>query len=740
MKIYNAPVIGALYIYSIGKVYIINMKGDVYMTFQKMLSDISMDIMSLEDASKEIQSKDHMKVINYYAHINDISKEPLTDGQLQELEAIVDILQILYNSAIGSPISDSDYDSMQETLVNMGIPRLTGTVEINDSNKVSGIYTTLRGTLDKTYYLYPNEVRTNKSRKYLDEWIKSTEALYERKTGKHINLNNVDVILQSKYDGSSVTMEWDAIHPPVWITRGDTTNNRASDVTNVMKQFNDVFCHGKPVGIKFEVMMTEENLAKINDLIPDSDKKYKNSRQIVTSILNSGEVDFKAEYLYPVPLRIIHPGEDIEEIHPDMYEKFPTQICKLKDRDVIKKFANEHRYVRYRGMRLRTDGVVITIADKEICKVLGRDNNINNFEVAYKFTEESAISRVKNIEFYVSSFGYITPVLVVNDVILKGNTINHISLANKERFDELALCYGDEVKVLYDIIPYATIDASCKRHIHGRRIDFVRFCPKCGHELNLNVVQVQCKNPMCPSRIIGNILHYCTVIRIQHIGYSTLEQLWNAGLLKNGIRSLYSLKKKANEITDLEGFGQLKAKKIISEIEAKRRLNDYEFFGALGIEGISVKSFRGIFAHIKLTDFVNMIQAKSFELLKERLLLTNSIGYSKTNTIVDWVKNTDNRKELMKLLNELIIKETYSETQLSKNMIKVVFTGCRPTDEMRSMLENHGYEACDSWNSQARYLVIPREGFTSNKVSKAMEKHIPIITIGNITRDIPGLI
>lgn len=708
------------------------------MTFQKILNDVSMDIMTLEDASKEIQKKDHLKKINYYSHLRSITQEPLSDGELQELECIVDILQILYNSAVGSPISDSDFDSMQETLVDMGIPRLTGTVEINDSAKVSGTYTTLRGTLDKTYYLYPDEPRTNKSRKYLDEWIKSTEALYEKKTGKKIDLNKVKIAIQSKFDGSSVSLEWNG-KEAVWITRGDTANNRASDVSHVMKQFNDLYCNSGPCGVKFEVMMTEENLQKINELIADPKKRYKNSRQVVTSILNSTEPDFKAEYLYPVPLRIIHPGEDMEEIHPDMYAKFPTQICTFGDRDIIKKFADEHRYVKYMGMRLRTDGAVLTILDPEIRRVLGRDNNINNFEVAYKFTEESAITRVKKVEFYVSDFGYITPVLVVNDVILKGNTINHISLSNKERFDELNLSYGDEVKVLYDIIPYATVDGTCRKQAHGRKIEFIRFCPKCGHELNLNAVQVQCKNPTCPSRIIGNILNYCNGVRIQNIGYSTLEQLWNAGLLKNGIRSLYKLKKKVNEITDLEGFGQLKARKIVSEIEAKRRLKDYEFFGALGIEGISTKSFQQIFAHIKLDDFTNMIKAKAFDLLRERLLLANTIGPNKTDDLVAWVKNTENRNELNKLMNELIIKESYSEAAISKNLIKVVFSGCRPTDDMKAMLQNHGYEACDNWHRDARYLVIPNEGFTSNKVSKAMEKHIPIITIGNITRDIPGL-
>ena len=112
-----------------------------------------------------------------------------------------------------------------------------------------------------------------------------------------------------------------------------------------------------------------------------------------------------------------------------MFSDFPTCVCLLGDREVIRNFANGNRYVLTKGgQHLRTDGVVITITDSTIQQILGRDNDINNFEVAYKFTEETAYTTVKDVEFYASAFGYITPVLVTNDIILKGNTINHIRL------------------------------------------------------------------------------------------------------------------------------------------------------------------------------------------------------------------------------------------------------------------------------------------------------------------------
>lgn len=694
------------------------------MTFEKLLSDLTFNMISPIEAYEEMKSKEKMKTINFYAHVNDFSKEPLKGNQLQELNSIVKILQILYNSKIDSPVSDETYDSLQETLIDLGIPRLTGSIEINDNKKVSHKFTNLRGTLDKVYYLFPDEERTNKSRKYLDEWINSTQSLYKRKSGKDINLNDQKVIIQNKYDGVSVIEEFHG-DKPLWLSRGDTANNRASDVSHIMNIFNDVFGTDKHIGQKYEILISEESKDKINKLVSD---QYKNSRQIVTSIMNSLEPDFKVDFLHPVPLRIMEDGKDIEDIHPMLIEKYPTLICKLSERDKIKEFANNHKYVNINGERLRTDGIVITLLDDNIKRVLGRDNNINNFEVAYKFTEEYAYSKVIDCEFYVSDFSYVTPVLVVNDVILKGNTINHISLSNKERFDELNLHYGDEVKVLYDIIPYVVIDNKCRRMNNGRKIEFVKYCPACKHELDLSKVQVQCNNPECPSRIIGTILNYCNNLRIQNIGYSTIETLYRLGFLKHGIRSLYKLRKKSLDIQNIDGFGQIKTKKIINEIESKRNLFDYELFGSIGINGLSIKTFKIIFQHIKMDDIINMINMKNFSLLNEKLIKINGIGESKSELLINYFKDTKKRSEFFKLLEEIKLESSFNKI----NNKKIVFTGCRPDQELINYLQSKGYDYSDNWVNSASYLVVPNKEFYSSKIDKADKHNVKIVTINEL--------
>lgn len=696
------------------------------MTFEKILSDLSAERISAAKAFEEVDTKDKRKKIHFYSHISDITKEPLNDGQLQELNAIVEILQILDNSAMGSPVNDAEYDSMQELLIDMGIPRLTGSTIITSQDKVTHKYKNLRGTLDKVYYLSPDEPRTNKSRKYLHEWVKRMEAKYESITGKKINLMEVSVILQPKFDGASVILEKE--DKMRWITRGDTRNNLATDVSHIMNIFDHMYSNEvNGTGIKYELMCSEDNKEKINEFYRHH--PYHNSRQIVTATLNSLEADFKAEYLYPIPLRIMKPGDEVEHVHPFLIENFPTEICKLGDIDKIKEFANKHHYINFNGMRFRTDGAVMTILDDDIKLILGRENNINNFEVAYKFTEEIAYSKVRDIEFYVSNFGYITPVLVINELIMKGNRINRISLSNKERFDELNFSYGDDVKVSYDIIPYASIDEKCKRMPVGRKIEFVRECPRCHEDLpNLdNAVMVRCMNPNCPTRLVGRVYNYCSNLRIQNLGFQTLDNLYAAGLLDNGIVSIYKLKKKAHIIEDLEGFGRTKTRKIIKEIEAKRKLRDADFFGSLGITGISIKTFEEIFSTIKLSDFMNMIKVKNWDLLLTRLLKVKNVGDKTAEQLVNYFKDPKSMREINKLFREVKLNETYGSINFKG---RVTFTGCRPNDDLSVKIRNAGYNPTDGWSDkETKFLIVPSLDYDKGKVSKALEKGIPIISI-----------
>ena len=170
-----------------------------------------------------------------------------------------------------------------------------------------------------------------------------------------------------------------------------------------------------------------------------------------------------------------------------------------------------------------------------------------------------------------------------------------------------------------------------------------------------------------------------------------------------------------------------KTKKIINEIEAKRRLNDFEFFGSIGIDGMSVKTFQLIFSNMKLSEFMNMISLKNFDLMRAKLISIGNIGPSKADTLLDVLKDPKQTKSIMKILKEVTLYETYGGPVYTNG--RVTFTGCRPDDEMMQSLRANGYEPSSSWSDKhTKYLVVPSASYESAKVTTARSKNIPIIT------------
>ena len=60
--------------------------------------------------------KANTKSLNYFINIDKITSEPLNESELNQLNGLVKSLQIIYNSSVESPVSDQNYDILQELI------------------------------------------------------------------------------------------------------------------------------------------------------------------------------------------------------------------------------------------------------------------------------------------------------------------------------------------------------------------------------------------------------------------------------------------------------------------------------------------------------------------------------------------------------------------------------------------------------------------------------------------------
>lgn len=653
------------------------------------------------------------RVVNFIVY----GMKTINDEELMIIELIIKILQDIYNnSELISPVSDELYDMLYDIYLSNGNKDIIGApVKLTSNNKISNhTYPDLRGTLDKIHFITNDEKKPDEKRKSLEDWIKRIENKLDEKI-------NPIVYLFPKWDGISCVQECDenGIVKKA-LKRGDTIRNEAEELTELFKGI-DFSCEknidsgdimvNEPYGVKCEVIMSHGNFEKLI-------KKYKNfksPRSAVSSIINSDILDKKyLPYLTVIPLQIQFSNNSEIFIAPSSLNVFPYRKCRLKDFETIKSHIEELRNEVNDKMGIDIDGIVVSIIDSDLKIKLGRIDNINKYQVAYKFPPESARTVINDVFMSVGVFSSITPVAQIKPVKLKGNTISNISLGSIDRFESLNLSPGDEVIIKYDVIPYLEIDSTCKKS-GNEPFKTPTHCPVCGNVLVLDPV-LRCVNLECDSRIIGKILNYVNKMDIANISVSRIRNLYNAGILTS-IVDLYKLDNHKKEIINMEGFGKKSYQRLIDDINSRKDVYDYELIGSIGIPDVGRKIFKKILDVYEINKLFKICENNNIS----ELTKISGIKELTAKKIIRGINiNRNLLEQLIKILNVKRDTRTYT--------IKVAFTKVRDP-EFAKYLDSQNVLVLDSYTKDVDILIVPSLSTHSSKVDKAIKQNKQIISL-----------
>ena len=699
---------------------------EFYEKLQKYYDEIEND-----DVLKEVVSLFHSQKMNdiFYklSHITKNDKEFNDKYYLKLFKIILKLCNYIYNNTgYDTGISDSEYDELLSYYNSISNDESIITEKVNNINTRNHRYKSLRGTLDKIYKITEEDIIKNKSQKTLDDWVNQTERRYKQITGDNIDLYNEEVIVMPKFDGVSCIFECDEYgNLQHALTRGDTERNIAQDITNIFKNsFKSLLVTEKyEYGLKTEIMIKNDKLKEYNERYG---KDYKNTRSLVSAILNSDNFsEDDVEYLVVVPLRYSYMKDNGEESEQELAMEvfqYPFERCLLKETEKIHEFAFNHKNV---FGQFRCDGCVIQLTNPKLQKILGRENERQKYEVAFKYTEEKAYSKVIDIEFTTGLFGKINPVVIFEPVKMKGNDIQRASLGSYSRFLDLKLAKGDIIKVLYDIIPYATYDDSdCNCTRSGKTpIKAPVKCEECGEylEVSNDNTTLQCVNPFCKCRIRGKIINYCIKMGIQSISYATVETLFSKGL-RTSIEDLYKIEDKKDEIIKIPGFGINKVNNMISEINDNKEVTTSRLLGSIGIDGISTKKFETLLSYLSIDEVIEFS-------INGNENIFNSIPGIKSKTSQKIIEGIKNNLDLIRELQKIL---TIKEEDKKKYNYKLYFTktrldGSYKDNMLQKLIENTGGLVSDYFNKDIDVLVVPSTNTMSAKVEKAGKYEIPIV-------------
>lgn len=663
------------------------------------------------------------------AHGNDFM---LSTSEKNALTEILHAANEVYAAGIETRLDDLTYDALHEMLELATDGVVNTTARSYSGSVVYHKFPSLRGTLDKIYWLSPDKKDTNNTnRRGLPDWVATSERAIEQATGQKVDLWNEQVVVFPKWDGVSAIFEFnpDGSLSRV-LTRGYTVTNEAQDITHIFSDLGITSTFGNcgvPHAVKTEVMMKEADLATYNDIYGTT---YKNSRSIVASIINSKEADARVKYLQIIKLRtsklLDDSGEESrQELMPEVYDS-PHISCKLKDVDDIYDFAMNHKYTE----GLRCDGAVIYLLNEKYRKILGRKDEKEKSEVAFKFTEETAYSKVRGIEFRVGLLGRIAPVLQIKPVKMKGNTISSISLGSMPRFNSLKLAVGDTVKVLYDIIPYAVFDENdpkCRRS-GERMIPAPTNCPICGRPLALKKSKddnddglLYCENEKCPCRIKGRILNFLDKMDIEGISYATVDVLYDEGILTS-IADIYNIPKHKRKIKKIDGFGEQSVNAMIDSINSHREVTEAKMLGSLGIDTVGRKMFEKLLAMVRYDEVLDLCINDTIGKAVVTFSSVPGIGQKMSEKIYYGIRN--NAKLIARLEDELhLVRIRTLEPSFT-----VVFTKVRDKD-LEKKIESLGGAVADNVTAKTDLVIIPNMTVTSSKIEKAKKRGVPVVPI-----------
>ena len=545
---------------------------------------------------------------------------------------------------------------------------------------------------------------------------------------------NVSYVVETKIDGLSVALEYKNGEFIKGATRGnglvgeDVTENLKTikHIPQKLKEPIDIIVRG-------EVFIGKEDFEKLNDEL-DEDNRFANARNLAAGSLR--QLDSKIAASRPLDIFIFNVQkcdsikltshyDSLQYLKKIGFNINPVLIpC-----DTIKKVKNEIE--RIGEMRLNLgfgiDGAVVKVDNLDLREKIGTTFKTPKWAVAYKYPPEQKETTLKDIICQVGRTGALTPMAILEPVVVAGSKISKTTLHNEDFVKEKGLKIGDRVIIQKagDVIPEVVSAVVEKRTGEEKEFEMPTTCPVCGGQVIRVPGQAvnKCIGIECPARNLRNIEHFASkeAMNIEGLGEKLIKQLYDKGLINN-IADIYSLK--AEDIASLKKNGKKFAEKLVQSINKSKENNLDRLITALGIEQVGAKSAKILAKKFKNID--NLMKAKF-----GTLTFVEEIGEITANNVKEFFMQ-EQTKDLINRLKVAGVNMKEKDDVNNDNRFlgkTFVLTGTLEKytrDEASEIIENFGGKTSGSVSKKTSYVLAGEDA--GNKLSKAQSLDIPVIT------------
>lgn len=590
----------------------------------------------------------------------------------------------------GSPlISDKEFDRLEDEL---------RTIDPNNSYFLR-VGSPVRNYGKKVTHQIP--MKSLQKANSIDDIIK-----WLRRCGLSESSNKLNLIGMPKFDGNSCSLKYDQGKLQVISTRGDGTEGQ--DITETMSLSKDI---PKKISYIGELEVRGELY------LPKTYKSDSNLRNVVSGLIHRKEITeemkeirFVAYWNFPKVIRETQALEKLKEYFPNVtpYWHFEN----LKD---LEAWYKEHNEGKRHDYDIDLDGLVIRLNAVEVQNMLDNNNDHHNdFDIAWKFDNEVAVTTYSHTDFDLSRLGNLIPVANLTPVTVQGRLIKRASLDNMANYVFHSPQKGDEVhiEIANDIIP-RIVKVVRQKNV---KAPVPEYCPHCQSKLEWKenrqgeVVHLRCENKKCPEQQFQQIVYWVKNCEMDDVSEKTLEKLRNEKILTS-IKDLYKLKEIREFLLTIDGFGESKVDNLLYQIEKTKKMTVAQFINRLGIPFVGEKAVKKLGIQ-SIEDFIHF----------------NDPEYVIGQKIIEWKKDKSNLSLLDSL--ESVIKLQGEENEVESTGPKVCATGASEIKrkDLIELLEENGYQWIDSVGKETDILLTDDINSDSSKMKKARKLGIKLIT------------
>src|SRR6266545_6124597 len=422
----------------------------------------------------------------------------------------------------------------------------------------------------------------------------------------------IPVVVEPKVDGVAVSVMYEHGKLKYAATRGDGLVG--DDITQNIKTIKSVphqlrGAAPKVFEVRGEAYLDKKGFEKLNKEREAAGLPlFANPRNAAAGSLK--HLDPKAVALRPLGIVFYGTGA-VEGADIDLHSKIFRLFKKLgvpthedwwlaDSIDQILKAIRNLDDIR-RKFPYQTDGAVIKVDALAQREQLVFTAKSPRWAIAYKYAAERVETRLQDIIIQVGRTGILTPVAVLEPVVVSGSTVGRATLHNEDEIKRKDIRIGDTVVIekAGEVIPAVVEVVKSKRPRDTRPFDFAKHihgkCPVCGGPVRRDpeFVAWRCENLYCPAQTTRRVEFFAAraALDIESIGGIVADKLVERGLVREPL-DLFDLNveqlAKLNLGTDEAPrvFGEKNATKAISAIDRARTLPLSRWLFALAIQDV----------------------------------------------------------------------------------------------------------------------------------------------------------